>query len=243
MGKVTIVLVLFVSMAFAAKNGAGKSFNVVINDSLTAKANLLYSDDFEKDLSFWHPEIEDVEMQLNDGKMELDVPGGCTVWFNKAFSSPCMIEYDVEVIDNGGENDRVSDLNCFWLATDPESPDNLFKYSERRGGKFPNYSSLALYYAGIGGHNNTKTRFRRYSGNGDRPLLDENDLSDEKYMITPNVKSHIRIIAYDNIIQYYRDGVLIFDFNDDTPYKEGYFGIRTVDNHMTVDNFKVYKLK
>lgn len=243
MRKLVFVGILMAFMALAARCSGKKTIDVKINDSLTVKGELLYADDFEKDLAQWHPEIEKVEMKHTDGKLELDVPGGCTVWYTKPFSSPCMIEYDVVVIGNGGENDRVSDLNCFWLANDPSSPDDMFKNSAKRGGKFSNYDSLALYYAGIGGHNNTKTRFRRYSGNGERPLLDEHDLTAQKYLITPNVLSHIRIIAYDNFTQYYRDGELIFEYVDDAPYTKGYFGFRTVDNHMTVDDFKVYKLK
>jgi len=243
MRKIFFAVALLVVTGFAAKNAAEKSFMINIDDTLTVNAELLYSDDFEAGLDAWFPEIEEGQMTNPDGKMELDVPKGCTVWYNKKISSPCMIEYDAVVIDAGGENDRVSDLNCFWLATDPENPDNLFKNAEMRNGQFPNYSSLALYYVGVGGHNNTKTRFRRYSGDGNRPLLDENDLSAPEYMITPNVTTHIRIIAYKNIIQYYRDGKLTFTYDDKTPYTEGYFGIRTVDNHMTVDNFKVYSLE
>ena len=34
-----------------------------------------------------------------------------------------------------------------------------------------------------------------------------------------------------------------FDFTDDEPFLDGWFGFRTVANHMTIDNFKVYALK
>lgn len=154
-----------------------------------------------------------------------------------------MIEYDTYIIDQDGPNDRVSDMNCFWMAKDPENPDNLFANSEKRHGKFSNYDSLRLYYMGVGGHDNSKTRFRRYTGNGERPLLPEHDLSDPKYLIKPNTVNHIRIIAFNDIIQYYRNGEKMINFKDDNPYTSGYFGFRTVNNHMTVDNFKVYQLK
>ena len=54
--------------------------------------------------------------------------------------------------------------------------------------------------------------------------------------------NHIRIIAHNGMIQYYRNDRLIFNFNDPHPYTSGYFGLRTVNNHLTVDNFRVYKL-
>lgn len=128
------------------------------------------------------------------------------------------------------------------MAKDPENPDALFANSEKRGGKFSNYDSLRLYYMGVGGHDNSKTRFRRYTGKGDRPLLPEHDLSEPKYLIKPNKVTKIKIIAYNGIIQYYRDGQCIVDFYDPNPYSSGYFGFRTVNNHMTIDNFRVFRL-
>ena len=134
-------------------------------------------------------------------------------------------------------------MNCFWMATDVENPENLFAESASRHGKFSNYDNLRLYYMGVGGHDNTKTRFRRYIGNGERPLLKEHDFTKNEYLLESNKNYHIRIIAYNNLIQYYRNGVKMIDLYDDNPYTSGYFGFRTVNNHMTIDNFKVYRLK
>ena len=44
-------------------------------------------------------------------------------------------------------------------------------------------------------------------------------------------------------IQYLVDGKMVFDFNDENPYTSGWFGFRTVKNHMKVNDFKVYRLK
>ncbi|MBP8793276.1 MAG: hypothetical protein KBE41_11315 [Lutibacter sp.] len=49
-------------------------------------------------------------------------------------------------------------------------------------------------------------------------------------------------VSHNSIIQFYRDSELFIDFVDSEPYTSGYFGFRTVKNHMTVDNFKVYQL-
>tara|TARA_R110001606_G_scaffold399261_1_gene582846 strand:- start:9192 stop:9890 length:699 start_codon:yes stop_codon:yes gene_type:complete len=167
---------------------------------------------------------------------------GCTVWFKHKLKGNIKISYDATVIDNGGPHDRVSDLNCFWMATDPQNPKDFFKNSKFRAGRFSNYHNLKLYYVGYGGHDNTKTRFRRYKGTADRPLLKEHDLSDRKFMITANKKMHIEILVDGNKTTYSRNGEIVFNVHDPEPYTEGYFGFRTLNNHMKIENFSVSKL-
>ncbi len=217
---------------------------IILNDDLKVKAELLYADDFEKNIANWQVEQAPKGSVFHkNGKLEVNDWRGCTVWFKTKLSGPLMIEYDAYVIKEDGEFDRASDLNCFWMATDSQNPDNLFADSDKRQGDFANYNTLSLYYVGMGGHFNTKTRFRRYSGNGEKPLLPEHDLTDSKFLITPNVSKKIRLVAFNDVIQYYRNDTLIFDYRDKKPYTEGHFGLRTVHNHMTIDNFKVYKLR
>ena len=43
-----------------------------------------------------------------------------------------------------------------------------------------------------------------------------------------------------NRIQYYRNGILIFDFTDPAPYTRGHFGFRTTRSHVELRNFAVY---
>lgn len=216
---------------------------ITLNDSITTTAKLIYEDNFENGLDEWKVEqMPGGIVENNNGKLEITDVKGCTIWSKKQFKGSVMITYDTYVIGADGPQDRVSDLNCFWMATDPENMGNLFANSEKRGGKFSNYDSLSLYYVGLGGNDNNTTRFRRYSGTGKRPILPVNDLSDSQYMIVPNKLAQIKIIAFNDIIQYYRDDELIFDFLDPTPYAAGHFGFRTVNNHMTIDNFKVYQL-
>lgn len=222
---------------------AQKTRSVSINDTLQVDAELIYEENFKTSLDDWKVEqMEGGTAKIENEKLEIDDVSGCTIWFKNVLEGPIMIEYDTFMIKEGGANDRVSDMNCFWMATDPESPDDLFKNSDKRHGKFSNYDSLRLYYMGVGGHDNTKTRFRRYVGNGDRPLLGEHDFSNVDFLLQPNEVYHITLIAYNNIVQYYRNGIRMIDFDDRNPYTSGYFGLRTVNNHMTVDNFKVYKL-
>ena len=224
-------------------SGKSQSKTIRVNDTLTLNARLTQHDEFESGLSNWIVEQQPGgNVEISEGKMEITDASGCTVWFREKLSAPCMIEYDAMVIGKGGPHDRVSDLNCFWMALDPENQGNFFHPKKERKGKFSHYHSLRLYYVGVGGHNNSTTRFRRYPGDGTRPLLPEHDLTSEKYLITPNIVNRIRIIVYKNLVQYYLNDELFFSINDPAPYHSGYFGIRTVNNHMTVDDFRVYSI-
>lgn len=175
-------------------------------------------------------------------KIEVIDAKGCTIWFKNKLEAPIKISYEITIIDEGGEFDRVSDMNCLWMANDPHNPNDFFKGSDQRAGHFPNYHHFTGYYVGYGGHHNSKTRFRRYNGNVDRPLLPEHDLADKQYMITANKKMRIEIIVKDNFTSYSRDGELIYEVDDLEPYKQGYFGFRTVNNHMEIENFKIERI-
>ncbi|HEX3358979.1 MAG TPA: DUF6250 domain-containing protein [Tepidisphaeraceae bacterium] len=201
------------------------------------------ADDFGGDLKNWAVELEkEGDVEARDGSLSIDVPAGCTVWLKQMITGPVMIEYEATVLQAGGKNDRVSDLNCFWMARDARSPDDLF--ATQRSGKFADYNQLKCYYVGLGGNSNTTTRFRRYIGdNTIRPLRPEDDLGDKQFLLAPNVSQTIRLIACGKLIQFYRDGRRIFEMNDAEPYTSGWFGFRTTQNHMTVRHFRVYALK
>ncbi len=202
------------------------------------RGEILFEDDFSGDLSNWL--AEGVQPQITDGKMELDTPVGTTVWFKPRLSGNVMIEYDVTVVGRGGPNDRISDLNCFWMANDPSAPEDLFTASEERAGVFAQYHNLNLYYVGYGGNANTTTRFRRYNS-GNRELLGE--YTDDPHLITPNHRYHIQLICFENIVEYLRDGELLFRYEDLQPYRRGHFGLRTVQNHLLMDNFRIVHLR
>lgn len=239
--KCNLSFLILAFILISCGNSNEKEF--VLSENLTIKKHLIYSDEFNEELGNWIWEQQpNGTVFYNNGKLEINDANGCTVWFRNKLKGPLMIEYQATVIDLGGQNDRVSDLNCFWMAMDNENPQNIFAKSNIRKGKFANYDSLSLYYVGVGGHGNTKTRFRRYSGNGEKPILPEHDLSEAEYLIKPNFTNQIRLIAYHETIKYYINEKLIFDYQDDQPYTEGYFGLRTFHNHMTVDNFKVFRL-
>jgi hypothetical protein len=178
-------------------------------------------------------------VEARDGALVIQDVDGCTVWWRTKLTAPVEITYDVTIVARGGPYDRVSDVNCFWMATDPRRPDQL---PNGRTGKFEDYDSLRTYYVGMGGNENTTTRFRRYAGDGSKPLLPENDRHDAKFLLEANHPYHIRVLAHDGVAEFWRDHERVFSFRDRAPLTTGWFALRTVKSHLEVRNFHVTQL-
>jgi hypothetical protein len=203
------------------------------------KGNLIYKEDFDTDLKNWIAEFSPSptsSVAIKNGKLVIDVQGGATVWLNKKLSGNLLIEYKRKVIIDNGPNDRLSDMNQFWMATDPKNK-NLFT----RTGVFAQYDSLLLYYVGFGGNTNSTTRFRKYNGKGERILL--TDLTDKPHLLEPNREYSIKITVYNGLTMFFVDDVEYFSFLDKEPLREGYFGFRTTKSRQVIDDFRIYVLK
>jgi hypothetical protein len=203
----------------------------------SAFAQILYTDSFRNGPTQWFAELEKGgSVAASAGVLSIDVPAGCTLWFKPELSGAVAIEYEARMMHAGRSNDRVSDLNAFWMATDARSPGDFF--AVKRSGKFSDYNQLRAYYVGQGGNSNTTTRFRRYIGDPtERPLLPEHDRKEP--LLKPNVWVPIRLVAMGNRIRYYADGKLIFDYNDPVPYTRGRFGFRTTASHIQIRKFEI----
>ncbi|QBN17439.1 DUF6250 domain-containing protein [Flavobacterium nackdongense] len=202
------------------------------------QAKVIFADDFKTDTKLWVSEFEQdatSSMLINQGKLEVIATAGGTVWFRNKLKGNVMITYNATLVDVGGKNDRVSDMNTFWMASNPIS-ENI----NNQSGKFESYDNLHLYYAGIGGHNNETTRFRKYTGNGQKAILKE--YTDKEHLLVGNKKYAIKIIVNNGLIQYFVNDNLFWEYKDDAPYKEGYFGFRTYKSHHIYEDFKVYQL-
>lgn len=174
-----------------------------------------------------------------DGALVIADAAGCTVWWREPLTAPVEITYDVTVVSQGGPHDRVSDLNCFWMARDPGKSTPPFAPGQARSGKFSDYDSLHTYYVGYGGNNNSTTRFRRYDGTPARPLLPAHDLRDPKVLLEGNRTYRIRLVAREGVAEYWRDGERIFEFRDPAPLTHGWFALRTVRSHLVVTNLVI----
>lgn len=191
---------------------------------------------FDRGLTQWAVEqLPGGSVVAKDGVLVIDDHQGCTVWLREKLTAPVEISYDVTVVMNGGPNDRVSDVNCFWMATDPVKAGR----PDGRSGKFADYDPLRLYYVGMGGNTNSTTRFRRYAGDGAKPLLAGYDLTGADVLLAPNATYHLRIVARDGVAEFWRDGKKIFSFKDPAPLTAGWFGFRTVHSHLEIRNFRI----
>lgn len=227
-----IVLVTFTAF-ISGCHSFQKEFRYEIN-------SLIYEDNFNTSLlNNWKVEVDsapNAKVEIIDNKLIIDVDRGATVWFNRKLSGNLLFRYKRKVIMENGVNDRLSDMNQFWMANDPNN-ENLFT---RKGG-FAEYDSILMYYAGIGGNNNESTRFRKYLGNGTRWLI--HDLQDSNHLLKPNHIYEIETIVYNGTIKMLVDQKEYFSFSDENPITSGYFGFRTTLSHHEIVDFKVYQLK
>lgn len=203
--------------------------------SLTAEEGLMSAGN-------WTVESESPDYSVtfnDDGSCEILAPKGLTFWFNEKLSGNLEITYEATVY-TGREDDRLSDLNCFWMASDPEA-ESVFERMDSRNGVFANCAQLRLYYVGYGGNYNSTTRFRRYTGEPNPEIIAE--YSDSEHLLKANHWYSIRLVCRDGRVQYWIDGELLFDYDDSEPYTEGWFGFRTTLSRTGLRNFSVRQLQ
>lgn len=210
---------------------------------------LAFYDDFSQGLTHWLVESnsDSTTVTVNDHTVDIVAPKGFTMWYKQALEGDVVIRFEACVVDEGAPYDRVSDLNCFWMAQDPVFPDDFFARSKWRNGVFGRYYSLRMYYVGYGGNSNTTTRFRKYDGNYEafqhhtqRPDI-IGEYTDPPHLITPNRWFTIELRVRGQRISYLLDGTPLFDYTDASPYRDGYFGIRTTQNHLRVRNVAIHR--
>lgn len=212
---------------------------------------LLISDSFKKVSLNWTAEAEEkyeLNYLNNESCLDIQTTKGLTLWNNKLFEGDIRISYEAYVVDQGAALDRVSDLNCFIMASDPIYPDSIFTRSEFRKGASSRYYSLQLYSMAVGTNDNTTTRFQRFDGDYDtfrntmkRPLTLV-EYTGEAFLIQPNHWYKIEIVVQNGRFRYFLDGQMLVDYLDIKPLKRGFFGIRTKENHLRLRNFTAYKL-
>lgn len=224
--KWLITILLLVSATVTAQNKA-------------LKDSLLFQDNFNAalDTGNWVVEKQKADSEIvvtKNGKLLLDTYSGATIWYKKELKGNIRITYKRKVIVDGGRNDRLSDLNNFWMATDPSK-----KIFTRQGG-FAEYDSLNMYYMGMGGNYNKTSRFRKYS-NGDKKIITE--YTDSLHLLKANKEYFIEIIVKDGVITFAVDGEIFVHWKDELPFTHGYFGIRSTRSRQEVDEVCLFQLQ
>jgi len=199
----------------------------------------LYAEKFKtKKLTNWFIELEKPKtssIKTKNNKLDINTSAGATIWFKPKLPANILISYTATSINNGGTNDRVSDINQFWMAKAPNEK-NIFKGN----GNIKSYNNFQLYYACIGSNNNKTTIFQHYKKNKQHPIYEQ--FTDKPHLLKPNTKYKIRIICYNGNIQFFVNKKRFFKYKDKHPLKSGRFAFRTVFSHLQIENFKIYQL-
>lgn len=200
------------------------------------------------DLSKWIPEDSSgkLKMTSKDGVMDIVSPDGLTLWYDEKLTGDYEISYSIQVVMENGKYDRLSDMNCFWGAKDPQNLDDIHARAKWRHGVFKNYNTMNLFYVGQGGNENGTTRFRQYHGEyygvdaaKIKPVLGE--YKDAAHLLKPNHWFNITIRASKGTTSYSCDGVEYFKKEVKEGETDGYFAIRLWINHVRVTDFKIRK--
>ena len=214
--------------------------------NMTAQAQSgLNSRQFKK---YWLVESEspDYRVTFSGDTCEILSPKGLTLWRREQMREGHTVEYEACVVDEGKEGDRLSDLNCFWLASDPAAKD-IWARAKWRGGIFARCYTLQMYYLGYGGNHNTTTRFRRYDGDeagvedaARRPAILK-EYTDTDHLLKANHWYHVKIESKTGHTRFFIDGECIVDYFDPQPLQSGWFGFRTTLSHTRITNFRHYE--
>ena len=210
--------------------------------------NFVFSSTLSAQNRLWTLEAESPKTSITWRGDTADIisPQGTTLWWKEKMKGNVVIEYDARVVVEDGQSEewnRLSDLNCFWMASDPKASD-VFARMKQRGGKFVNTYNLQLYYLGFGGNYNKTTRFRRYTGDARavedatfRPAILK-EYADTPHLLKPNHWYHIKLECRDGRVKYWIDGECLVNYCDPHPLTEGWFGFRTTLSHTQLCHFK-----
>jgi len=205
---------------------------------------LLFRDDFGGGLSRWVVEqLEGGVVKTTGGKLVIDDARGCAVWFERKLRAPVMIQFRATMISDARERNSVRDLNCFWMATEPEAPGGIFANGRRRTGSPGEYRQLRAYFVGRGTANNTATCLLKYSGDGQPGNAPGKVQTAGHFPLRPNKRMKVQLIAFGNTLRYYCNGMFLLGVTDPKPLGEGWFGFQTAGGHIEIDDFRVYSIE
>lgn len=191
---------------------------------------------------YWRIESEapDYQVAFQGDTCELTAPKGLTLWRRQPYTNNTVVEYDVFITD-----DRLSDMNAFWLASDPRQKD-IWQRAAWRSGIFTRCYTLQMYYLGYGGNHNTTTRFRRYTGDergiddaACRPAILK-EYTDAAHLLKSGHWYHVKIESLRGRTRFLIDGEVIVDYLDPQPLQHGWFGFRTTLSRCRITNFRSY---
>lgn len=192
--------------------------------------------------------------------MTWKAPAGLSLWWHAPLTGDWAVRFTATPLPapaSAGPKlaGRLSDLNMFWNASDPDATTPA--PPKPRDGAFKSYDGLRAYYAGFGANGNTTTRWRRYDGRGQRALLDgfadppEAEAADRCGPMTPATRLvpgqpiHVQIVSRqptpgDPItLRWSANGRELFAWADPQPLPAGGFALRSTASAFEIRDFEV----
>jgi hypothetical protein len=223
-------------------------------------------DTFTQGLARWRLEAQDPRavVTAEGGLLDLHTPAGLSLWWRSELQGDVELRFTATALPApataGALAGRISDLNLFWHATEPDG-----REPAPRSGAFAGYDGLRLYYAGIGANGNTTTRLRHYDGRGARTLLDgwadgaEATPQDRRGPMTPATRlvagqaQLLQLLAraptpsdpvHGRLV---KDGQTLFTLSagpaGPPPLQRGWFALRTTASRLQVRGFEVWQCR
>jgi len=176
-------------------------------------------------------------VEATDEGLVIDSYGGATLWLDTLLTGDYLIQYERQISLDKGKNKQLSDLNQFWLAQEPHNGTKL----KPRNGSLDSYNDLTLFYVGIGGNNNSTTRFRRYDGSGERILLAEKN--EKPFLLeagrSDTISTFVRTSKRQTEV--WMNGKLLFA-DEHIQNTKGYFGLRLTASRQVIKWLTISKL-
>ena len=215
---------------------------------LIAIGDLLFEDDLDNQQAFesnWVIQMNnqgDFERyaRINEQKLEVLDPSGCTIWFREKLSGPVCITYKVIVSSEKDTGNIICprDINSFWMAGETGNLENILD-TKKYGGNFPAYHGMQGYYASIGGGtvtvNNRTVRMRIYPRVKNNletehlALISQDDNPGLK--IIPEKEYKIQLTAFYDLIQFIVNEQLVYEIKYNMPITA------TTDNTQFYNSF------
>ena len=234
-------------------------------------------DNFTQGLARWRLEAQDPRAQVQatvqgaSGVLDVQTPAGLSLWWRHELQGDFELRFTATALPapanagaapgspatTGPLAGRISDLNLFWHATEPDG-----REPAPRNGAFASYDGLRLYYAGIGANGNTTTRLRHYDGRGARTLLDgwadgaEATPQDRRGAMTPATRLvagqpvQVQLLsrapsAADPVHgRLHKDGQPLFTLSAEAgappPLLRGWFALRTTASRLQLRGFEIW---
>ncbi len=208
--------------------------------------SVVLKDDFSQGIKNWYVEggcgvaIKEGQLLINADPADPKKGGvsgdTCTVWNRTPIKGDLRITFDVTVEhSHSGKNN----INVFLFYTMPDGSSPERTTAQRRYAPYKAYHKMNGYIFtfvnDLTREDQGRIRIRRCPG---FRLLSET----YAYHSRAKHRYQIEIVKKGSLLEYYIDGALRLQAQDENPLNEGYFAFRTFQSRLKIDNFSVSRL-